>query len=288
MHNVTPSWVQSNDKTVEQLIVVYMASLNSRNYQKKTLMNKCAILRRFNEKFGKQRVSLITPKLLQSFIRSYSDLGLHSAAQTAHGVISDLFREAWLEGWVLFSPALPLRAPANMIMRSRLDVDSWKIIYDVAQNLRRAYMPFAMKLALTTGQRRGDIAKMRRCNIHDGHLHILQQKTGYKLALPLELESPVIGQTLGEIIEQCPGRDFLLGDREVHAFSLSIGFRIARNRALPDAWEHPPSFHEQRSLSERIYRNMNIDTQRLLGHRNPAMANKYNNDRGLEWNRLKL
>lgn len=35
MHNVTPSWVQSNDKTVEQLIVVYMASLNSRNYQKK-------------------------------------------------------------------------------------------------------------------------------------------------------------------------------------------------------------------------------------------------------------
>lgn len=143
-------------------------------------MNKCAILRRFNEEFGKQRVGLITPKLLQSFIRAYSDAGLHSAVQTAHGVISDLFREAWLEGWVLYSPALPLRAPANMIKRSRLDVDSWKIIYDVAQNLRHAYMPFAMKLALTTGQRRGDIAKMRRCNIHDGYLHILQQKTGYK------------------------------------------------------------------------------------------------------------
>lgn len=44
-----------------------------------------------------------------------------------------------------------------------------------------------------------------------------------------------------------------------------------------------PTFHEQRSLSERLYRDQGIDTQKLLGHRTSKMTDKYNDDRGKDW-----
>lgn len=46
---------------------------------------------------------------------------------------------------------------------------------------------------------------------------------------------------------------------------------------------NPPTFHEQRSLSERLYRDQGIDTKKLLGHKNQKMTNKYNDNRGKEW-----
>lgn len=46
---------------------------------------------------------------------------------------------------------------------------------------------------------------------------------------------------------------------------------------------NPPRFHEQRSLSERLYRDQGIDTQTLLGHKSRSMTDKDNDDRGKEW-----
>ncbi|MEG2955046.1 MAG: integrase, partial [Hafnia sp.] len=46
------------------------------------------------------------------------------------------------------------------------------------------------------------------------------------------------------------------------------------------------TFHEQRSLSERLYREQGIDTQTLLGHKNQQMTDRYNDDRGKDWKQL--
>ncbi|EPE5478197.1 integrase, partial [Escherichia coli] len=45
----------------------------------------------------------------------------------------------------------------------------------------------------------------------------------------------------------------------------------------------PPSFHEQRSLSERLFREQGVDTKILLGHSNQKMTDIYNDARGKEW-----
>lgn len=45
----------------------------------------------------------------------------------------------------------------------------------------------AMLLALVTGQRLGDISNMKFSDILDDHLHVVQEKTGSKLALLLSL-----------------------------------------------------------------------------------------------------
>lgn len=44
-----------------------------------------------------------------------------------------------------------------------------------------------------------------------------------------------------------------------------------------------PTFHEQRSLSERLYRDQGVDTQKLLGHKTQKMTDRYNDDRGKDW-----
>ena len=48
----------------------------------------------------------------------------------------------------------------------------------------------------------------------------------------------------------------------------------------------PPSFYEQRSLSERLYHQQGIDTQVLLGHKHQRMTDLYHDDRGKEWTKL--
>ncbi|WP_346775673.1 hypothetical protein [Erwinia sp. JH02] len=66
--------------------------------------------------------------------------------------------------------------------------------------------------------------------------------------------------------------------------SITITFSRARDKSeLSWSSGTPPSFNEQRSLSERLYRDQGIDTQTLLGHKSRSMTDKYNDDRGKEW-----
>lgn len=47
--------------------------------------------------------------------------------------------------------------------------------------------------------------------------------------------------------------------------------------------ETPATFHEQRSLSERLYREQGINTKDLLGHKTQQQTDKYHDDRGKDW-----
>lgn len=51
----------------------------------------------------------------------------------------------------------------------------------------------------------------------------------------------------------------------------------------------PPTFHEIRSLSERLYSLQgNVRTQELLGHRDARMTAVYHDVRGAEWVRVRV
>ena len=154
-----------------------------------------------------------------------------------------------------------------------------------------------MLLALVTGQRLGDIAAMKFSNIWDDALHVEQIKTGSKVAIPLSLRCEAIGMSLREIIADC--RDSVLSPWILHhhharrncarggavkSDTITMAFTKARKRCgLEWGDGSPPTFHEQRSLSERLYREQGIATQTLLGHKSSGMTDKYNDDRGKEW-----
>jgi integrase len=53
----------------------------------------------------------------------------------------------------------------------------WKAIFEAAGNMAPCVQN-SMLLAVVTGQRRGDIAKMKFSDVWDGHLHVEQKNRG--------------------------------------------------------------------------------------------------------------
>lgn len=100
--------------------------------------------------------------------------------------------------------------------------------------------------------------------------------------------------TLKEVIACCRDRivsPYLIHSRQqekgqpMSKDNLSDYFAVARDLAgvNPPAGKTPTTFHEQRSLSERLYRVQGIDTKTLLGHKVRATTDRYNDTRGQEW-----
>lgn len=71
-----------------------------------------------------------------------------------------------------------------------------------------------MLLALVTGQRIGDISNMKFSDIWDDMLHVTQEKTGARLAIPLALTCVALNISLRDVVTQC--RDAVLSQYLVH------------------------------------------------------------------------
>lgn len=108
--------------------------------------------------------------------------------------------------------------------------------------------------------------------------------------MPIGSVKPIhVGKSINDVIEDCrkyasPGDTLVRrkGGRALCDASLSARFEEAREGAgLEWATGSPPSLHECRSLSERLYREQGVDTRVLLGHKHQSMTDAYNDDRGL-------
>ena len=197
-----------------------------------------------------------------------------------------------------------VRRPPAPVKRQRLEFALWQKMRSDAAAGTIGWLEPLLVLAVLTGQRRGDLVKMRFDEVWDGHLHVEQQKKagkkhGARVAIPLALRLDVIDLSIGDAIDMC--RDYakpgptLLRKRGGEAFKrpemLSYRFEACINQFGTWPAGARPSLHECRSLAELEYRKQGIDTQRLLGHKNQAMTDKYNDDRGLnadEWKRLAI
>ncbi|RRO20144.1 tyrosine-type recombinase/integrase, partial [Pectobacterium aquaticum] len=238
-------------------------------------------------------------KDIAEILDDYKANGQSRMAQVVRSVLIDVFKEAQHAGEVPpgYNPALATKQPRKRIQRQRLDLDEWQAIFDVA-DAQHQYMGNAMLLALVTAQRLGDIANMKFSDIWDDHLHVVQEKTGARVAIPLSLKSNATGWTLSDVIARC--RDYVVSPHLVHFFrstsqaergaavasrTITMRFSAARDKTGL-AWENgtPPTFHEQRSLAERLYREQgDVDTRMLLGHKSQQQTDRYNDDRGKDW-----
>ncbi len=212
-----------------------------------------------------------------------------------------MFLAAVYEGIIDSNPAVPVKPPRVPVNRARLMFEEWQAIYAWSCRNALPWESYLLILALVTGQRRSDLITMRKSHIVDGHLRVEQQKTGARIELPLSLRLEALDITLEETVRLAddyrrPG-DLLLRRRNDIQFcpkGLSPSFQKARMAVYDDSrWtpKTPPTLHEIRSLSERLYRAQGIDTQNLLGHQHQSMTDQYNHDRGRtagEWKRLQL
>ena len=277
--------------------------LKSGDIKLNTYKQKAKPVSLLRERAGMKLISSVDVRDIAQLLDEYITAGQPRMAQVVRSVLIDVFKEAQHYGEVPpgYNPALATKQPRRKITRQRLSLEEWQKIFDIADSSHR-YMGNAMLLALVTGQRLGDISRMKFSDIWDDHLHVIQEKTGSKIAIPLSLRLNAINWSLRDVVARC--RDYAVSPYLVHFFrttsqaergaqvkanTLTMNFSKARDLAGIDWGEgSPATFHEQRSLSERLYEAQGVDTQKLLGHKSPNQTAKYHDDRGKEWAKIKV
>ncbi|HDD9245563.1 TPA: phage integrase Arm DNA-binding domain-containing protein [Escherichia coli] len=277
--------------------------LESGDIKLNTYKQKSKPVSLLRERAGMKLISSVDVRDIAQLLDEYITAGQPRMAQVVRSVLIDVFKEAQHYGEVPpgYNPALATKQPRRKITRQRLSLEEWQKIFDIA-DARHRYMGNAMLLALVTGQRLGDISRMKFSDIWDDHLHVIQEKTGSKIAIPLSLRLNAINWSLRDVVARC--RDYAVSPYLVHFFrttsqaergaqvkanTLTMNFSKARDLAGIDWGEgSPATFHEQRSLSERLYEAQGVDTQKLLGHKSPNQTAKYHDDRGKEWAKIKV
>ncbi|MHA0915322.1 phage integrase Arm DNA-binding domain-containing protein [Kosakonia cowanii] len=272
--------------------------LESGDIKLNTYKQKAKPVALLRERVGTKSISSVNVRDIAEILESYVAEGQPRMAQVIRSVLIDVFKEAQHYGEVPpgYNPALATKQPRRRITRQRLSLDEWQKIFAIADT-RHQYMGNAMLLALVTGQRLGDISNMKFTDIWDDHLHVVQEKTGSKLAIPLSLRLNAINWSLREVVARC--RDYAVSQYLVHFFratsqaergaqvksnTITMNFSKARDKANIDWGDgSPATFHEQRSLAERLYEVQGINTQKLLGHKSPKQTAKYHDDRGKDW-----
>lgn len=225
-------------------------------------------------------------------------------AQALRNYMRDSFRESVVQGWRPDNPVHDTKLPAPVIVkRERLSLDVFMAAYERS---RLVWLTNAMGIAITSAQRREDIAEAQFPAFRDGGWWCEQQSEKadhpHRIFIPYELKPPGFHLSLGDVVSQCR-RTGVVSRYLVHqtvtrgnsqrgaqiwidTISRSFAALIAE-LAIDWGEKDPPTFHEIRSLSERLYAAQGgVNTQHLLGHNDATTTALYHDTRGSEWVRV--
>lgn len=301
------AWVLGETaRTWGEWLTRYEQILAQRKLAEKTRVNYAGLM-------GKARAEWPADRGLQSIdvaavgtaVKSLVDVGKSNTAKHYRQFLVDCFGEAITEGWITFNPAEASRQVVHHTKRARLELD---VLQRILAGKLTVWMRNAILLAVVSGQRREDVCMVQRRDIREGHWWLEQHKTAnyanpMRLAIPLSLRLDVLGVSLQDVVDACKATGVLShhlihqtrhmerskrGD-PLHLATITRGFQEAVKRLGID-WKDrtPPSFHELRSLSKRLYDAQGgVDTKQLLGHASEANAALYAGTRG-GWVKLKV
>lgn len=284
MGRIVPSFM-----TLDCWLEIYKKSLFNRDLKKNTVKKRFNRVGYLSSELGHMPLRSIKPMHIARLIKSIWETGKQNTSRSVLIEARDVFNEAVLAGVLNKNPAAPVKPLPLRVYRQRLTLTQWQSMFEYAKS-KNNWKPRMLLLALVTGQRRGDLQKMKFSDIKDGYFFIDQQKTGTRIALPLNLKLEAIGVSLAECIEYCrdcnsSGEHLIRksSGSPLCTASLSFSFREIFDATINEEYKQrcKPTLHECRSLSERLYRAQGIDTQTLLGHKSQQMTDKYNDERGL-------
>jgi integrase len=256
-------------KTFSDFVRYYQNNiLLNKQLKDSTLRNYRYCFNHFAQTFGSRDINQITLADISTFLAKYPP----SQSNHYRAALSALWKHAVAEG--LVSENIPAKT-----LKKRVTVQRLRLPFDAFLTIRKFapdWLQNAMDLALLTGQRVGDIANLNCNNIQDSFLFIKQSKTGQALKLP------IIGQ-LATVINRCliNDCDYLISikNKQITSGYISKSFCNARKESgFYDNVEHPPTFHEIRSLSAHLQESGGLDKkeiQKWLGHASEKMTDLY-------------
>lgn len=288
--------------------------IDKRKYKQNTRRQKKHHLALVRELIGEKIIKRVDTKVISDVIDdTWVKTGKIFMAQAMRRFLFDVFERAEAKGVIPAgtNPARLVEVEAAEVKRARLTWDEFKVIYAKAQEMiangdLAHWAINAIELGIVTAQRGGDIAVMRFKNEHDKKLWVQQIKGKHpsRVCIPLDLRLNVLGLSVADVIRRCRenvvlspymvhhvrhGPNFKPGDPVYHG-TMAKAFATARDASgLKWPGKNAPSFHELRSLGERLYRDQGgVDTRVLLGHKHENTTALYHDTRGAEWMVVKL
>lgn len=294
------------ERSVEAWNAKYQAAIGKQDYATVTLRSYKSLGIRLVRMLGADvPVGSIKALAVSEMLEAVVLEGKARLAQALRGFAQGWFREARVAGWTEESPVGDTRLSVSVhVKRSRL---SFAMFMDMYKSVTLPWLKNAMALALVSGQRREDIAGAQFKDFHDGGWWCVQASekgaNPHRIFIPLDLRLDAFGLSLGDVVAQCRRSGALskhLVHQTVRRGNSPVGRKIwmdTLSRRFGDAvdglaidWgeKTKPTFHEIRSLSERLYAAQGgINTQELLGHEDAATTAMYHGLRGSEWVRIK-
>ena len=287
--------VQGAPDSLAEWVPQYLDRVKARDVKPETLASTRRFLAKFSQDLGHMAMSAITTRHVADYLATLASTP--RTQQAARSVLLDIFREAVAAGWRSDNPVSVTRSERVETQRGRLSLEHYKAIHAWSAANQPAWATRAIELAIVTAQRRADIAAMMFAQVRDGHLWVQQSKCGAKVAIPLSLRLEAVGLSVGDVVASC--REGALSRYLIH-HSVSMGRAKAGGRVRDttigqmfaearDAvgvtvpGKTPPTFHELRSLSLRLYHDQGINAQALAGHKSADMTSVYRDVRGDEW-----
>lgn len=229
-------------------------------------------------------------------------------ARTAQAMQSRLqhsFDSAIADGWCETNPVTVTEDVQVKVQRARL---TWEVFQKAIAAAELPSTKNAALLALVGGQPREvvcaamfeDCGPVERPGMTPVECwKVTRGKTGAMIAIPLDLRLNVLGVSLREVIKQCRSTK-VVSRYMVHNSTRRKGSRLGDpvpvNRLTKDFtaaieslridWgdKTPPTFHEIRSLSKRLYKQQGgVNTKDLHGHKTEQMDDLYADPRGAEY-----
>lgn len=231
-----------------------------------------------------------------------------STSIETRSLLIQIFDLAISKGLVQDNPAAQTIKRYSIKQRKRHTIEGLSII----RNASPQWLKNAIDLAMLTTQRRIDIINMKWTDIHDGYLHVAQEKTtddpeddfeilegaGYvRIKINPELQQ-VLNRCKDDIvspfiIHRVPkGKTKNQGQTKEHWTQIEAQY-ISReflkaskvSNAYPNLnGRQLPSFHEIRALSIYLHKKSGKSAQVLAGHATEKMTEMYASGHAVIWN----
>src|SRR5262245_33058877 len=137
---------------------------------------------RVQEKWGSLRVASVEPRHVLALRDKFADTP--AAANQLLGALSSMMSWSVPRGWIRFNPCLGVK---KLKGGTPYRPWSWEAIC-LFRDVARTDLWQAAALALYSGQRQGDVLKMRWTDMRDGLIAVEQMKTGKKLWIPMHVD----------------------------------------------------------------------------------------------------
>jgi hypothetical protein len=246
---------------------------------------------------GKKPVDEISVLDIAEFLKQFPPV----LSNRYRSLLSLIFKYAVAHGVCNDNPANKTISRKIYKKRKRLTIEGYAAVYEKADQ----WLKNAMEIGLHTLQRCEDIINLKFTDIKDGYLYVIQQKTkkhGDKAYIRAKIEI-----SLQKIIDRC--KDSMLSPYLIHrrpdrlskqnakakskkhytqvtAEYLSKAFSAIRDQLGMFSKMDPderPTFHEIRALGIKLYKEAGKDPQKLAGHFNSKMTEKYLEGHGINW-----